>query len=150
MHHNHTMKRIFFQLVEYVILVIICYLHQDDIVMQHLKVFMYFPYPLVISKFAIGRLTQNLCSHWSRFIQPFLLSFRVGEVIFTNSNADYTMTTQMVDIYLLSFYLLATYQPFASSQYVLDTGKWILDEIVKPSQETLQTKTLTFLASVVD
>ena len=26
----------------------------------------------------------------------------------------YTMTTQMVDFYLLSFYLLATYQPFAS------------------------------------
>ena len=30
---------------------------------------------------------------------------------------EYTMTTQMVDRFLLSIYLLATYQPFASSLY---------------------------------
>ena len=30
-------------------------------------------------------------------------------------NANYTIMTQMVDIYLLSLYLLATYQPFALS-----------------------------------
>ena len=31
---------------------------------------------------------------------------------------SYTMTTQMIDVFLLSFYLLATYQPFASPLYM--------------------------------
>ena len=34
------------------------------------------------------------------------------------SSANNTMTTQMVDILLLSTYLLATYQPFASPLYI--------------------------------
>jgi len=39
-------------------------------------------------------------------------------LIIARKNLKYTMTTQMVDIFLLSFYLLATYQPFASPLYV--------------------------------
>ena len=38
--------------------------------------------------------------------------------VYTSFRIIYTMTTQMVDIFLLSTYLLATYQPFASPLYI--------------------------------
>ena len=44
-----------------------------------------------------------------------LSHYNEDKFLFSFACIGHTMTTQMVDIYLLSFYLLAIYQPFASS-----------------------------------
>ena len=46
------------------------------------------------------------------------------------SGHAYTMTMQMVDIFILSFYLLATYQPFASPLYIVRNLRTSLTNLI--------------------
>ena len=56
---------------------------------------------------------------WWRFFRKFQTDELQGVNLLVDPN---TMTMQVVDIFLLSFHLLATYQPFASPLYSMYMG----------------------------
>ena len=61
-----------------------------------------------------GDKMQELVTGFSGFFRGEWLAKNNKYICSMNANI-LTITTQVVDIYLLSFYLLATYQPFALS-----------------------------------